>query len=62
MRRKSLITGLWKHAVIDKNMKRIEMQYLSGISGNILADGKKPVCINGRLRRFARNWTAPLMR
>ena len=27
---------LWK-MLIDKNMKRIEMQYLSGISGNILA-------------------------
>ena len=40
---------LWK-MLIDKNMKRIEMQYLTGISGNILArmgDGKKPVCING---------------
>ena len=24
-------------ALIDKNMKRIEMQYLTGISGNILA-------------------------
>ena len=28
---------LWK-MLIDKNMKRIEMQYLTGISGNILAD------------------------
>ena len=45
---------LWK-MLIDKNMKRIEMQYLTGISGNILArmgknqyvSGKKPVCING---------------
>ena len=27
---------LWK-MLIDKNMKRIEMQYLTGISGNILA-------------------------
>ena len=27
---------LWK-ILIDKNMKRIEMQYLTGISGNILA-------------------------
>ena len=27
---------LWK-MIIDKNMKRIEMQYLTGISGNILA-------------------------
>ena len=28
---------LWK-MLIDKNMKRIEMQYLTGISGNILAE------------------------
>ena len=27
---------LWK-MLIDKNMKRIEMQYLTGISGHILA-------------------------
>lgn len=27
---------LWK-MLIDKNMKRVEMQYLAGISGNILA-------------------------
>ena len=27
---------LWK-MLIDKNMKRIEMQYITGISGNILA-------------------------
>ena len=33
---------LWK-MLIDKNMKRIEMQYLTGISGNILARmGKNP--------------------
>ena len=31
---------LWK-MLIDKNMKRIEMQYLTGISGNILARKKK---------------------
>ena len=38
---------LWK-MLIDKNMKRIEMQYLTGISGNYSCqDGKKPVCING---------------
>ena len=38
---------LWK-MLIDKNMKRIEMQYLTGISGNILARmGKKAVCIAG---------------
>ena len=54
---------LWK-MLIDKNMKRIEMQYLTGISGNILARmGKNPVCINGdELRRSARNWTVPWMR
>ena len=28
--------GLWK-LLIDKNMKRIEMQNVTGISGNILA-------------------------
>ena len=27
---------LWK-MLIDKNMKRVEIQYLAGISGNILA-------------------------
>lgn len=27
---------LWK-MLIDKNMKRVEMQYVTGISGNILA-------------------------
>ena len=38
---------LWK-MLIDKNMKRIEMQYPTGISGNILARmGKKSVCIAG---------------
>ena len=31
---------LWK-MLIDKNMKRIEMQYLTGISGNILAEWEK---------------------
>ena len=31
---------LWK-MLIDKNMKRIEMQYLTGISGNILARMEK---------------------
>ena len=34
--------------LIDKNMKRIEMQSLTGISGNILARmEKKTICING---------------
>ena len=31
---------LWK-MLIDKNMKRIEMQHLTGISGNILARMEK---------------------
>ena len=44
---------LWK-MLIDKNMKRIEMQYLTGISG-IMYQWR-------RLRRSARSWTAPLMR
>lgn len=54
---------LWK-MLIDKNMKRIEMQYLTGISGNILARmGKNQyVSMERRLRRSARSWTAPLMR
>ena len=37
---------LWE-MLIDKNMKRIEMQSLTGISGNILAQMEKTVCING---------------
>jgi len=37
---------LWE-MLIDKNMKRIEMQSLTGISGNILARMEKTVCING---------------
>ena len=53
---------LWK-MLIDKNMKRIEMQYLTGISGNILARmGKTSMYQWRRLRRSARDWTAPLMR
>ena len=41
---------LWKK-LIDKNMKRIEMQHLTGISANILARmGKKSICINGNSR------------
>lgn len=41
---------LWK-LLIDKNMKRIEMQNLTGISGNILARmGKKSVCFHGNSR------------
>lgn len=31
---------LWKQ-LIDKNMKRIEMQHLTGISANILAGWEK---------------------
>ena len=61
MRKKFAKVG-WK-MLIDKNMKRIEMQYLTGISGNILARmGKTSMYQWRRLRRFARNWTAPLMR
>ena len=53
---------LWK-MLIDKNMKRIEMQYLTGISGNILARmGKNQYVSMRRLRRSARNWTVPWMR
>ena len=53
---------LWK-MLIDKNMKRIEMQYLTGISGNILARmGKTSMYQWRRLRKSARSWTAPWMR
>ena len=53
---------LWK-MLIDKNMKRIEMQYLTGISGNILARMEKTSMYQWRrLRRSARNWIAPLMK
>lgn len=53
---------LWK-MLIDKNMKRIEMQYLTGISGNILARmGKISMSQWKRLRKSARSWTVPLMR
>ena len=53
---------LWK-MLIDKNMKRIEMQYLTGISGNILARMEKTSMYQWRrLRRSTRSWTAPLMR
>ena len=34
---------LWK-MLIDKNMKRIEMQYLTEISGNILARTIEKIC------------------
>ena len=53
---------LWK-MLIDKNMKRIEMQYLTGISGNILARmGKNQYVSMETIGRSARSWTAPLMR
>ena len=53
---------VWK-MLIDKNMKRIEMQYLTGISGNILARmGKNQLYQWRQLRKSARSWTAPLMR
>lgn len=46
---------LWK-MLIDKNMKRIEMQYLTGISGNILARmGKISMYQWRRSRRSARS-------
>ncbi len=40
---------LWKQ-LIDKNMKRIEMQHLTGISGNILARMGKNQYVNGNNR------------
>ena len=53
---------LWK-MLIDKNMKRIEMQSLTGISGNILARMEKNNMYQWkRLRKSARSWTAPWMR
>lgn len=53
---------LWK-MLIDKNMKRIEMQYLTGISGIFLPGWEKTSMYQWRrLRRSARSWTAPLMR
>ena len=46
---------LWK-MLIDKNMKRIEMQYLTRNSGNILARmGKNSMYQWRRLRRSARS-------
>ena len=53
---------LWK-MLIDKNMKRVEMQYVTGISGNILARmGKIGMYPWRRLRRSVKNWIVPLMR
>ena len=53
---------LWK-MLIDKNMKRVEMQYLAGISGNILARMEKTsMCPWRQLRRSVKKWTVPLMR
>ena len=51
---------LWK-MLIDKNMKRIEMQYLTG---EIFLPGWEKTSMYQwrRLRRSARSWTAPLMR
>lgn len=46
---------LWKQ-LIDKNMKRIEMQHLTGISGNILARmGKINMYQWKQSRKFVRN-------
>ncbi len=53
---------LWK-MLIDKNMKRIEMQYLTGSAETFLQGWEKISMYQWkRLRRFARSWTAPLMR
>ena len=53
---------LWK-MLIDKNMKRIEMQYLTGISGNILARmGKNQYVSMETIEKICKKWTAPLMR
>ena len=48
--------SLWK-MLIDKNMKRIEMQYPTGISGNILARMGKKISMYRwrRLRKSARS-------
>ena len=53
---------LWK-MLIDKNMKRIEMQYLTGISGNILARmGKNQYVSMETIEKICKKLTAPLMR
>ncbi len=53
---------LWK-MLIDKNMKRIEMQYLTGSAETFLPGWEKTSMYQWRrLRRYARSWTALLMR
>ena len=49
---------LWK-MLIDKNMKRIEMQYLTGISGNILARmGKNQYVSMETIEKICKNISA----
>ena len=53
---------LWK-MLIDKNMKRIEMQYLTGSVVIFLPGWEKTSMYQWRrLRRSARSWTVLLMR
>ena len=53
---------LWK-MLIDKNMKRIEMQYLTGISGNILARmGKNQYVSMETIEKICKKLDSPLMR
>ncbi len=53
---------LWKQ-LIDKNMKRIEMQHLTGISANILARmGKINMYQWKQSRKFVRKWIVLLTR
>ena len=48
---------LWKQ-LIDKNMKRIEMQHLTGISANILARMGKNQYVSLNLTEIRRNGSA----
>ena len=53
---------LWKQ-LIDKNMKRIEMQHITGISANILARmGKTNMYQWKQSRKFVRKWIVLLTR
>ncbi len=53
---------LWK-MLIDKNMKRIEMQYLTGISGNILARmGKNQYVSMETIEKICKKLDCTLMR
>ena len=53
---------LWKF-LIDKNMKRIEVQNLTDISENIF-DQMEKNCMSPwkQLRKFVKNWDVPLMK